>query len=91
MRQETLAADRHKARVDASHLVQYLAETPRTAAYADGPSSRNRLHDEVEGDFLSMSFSLLLLVLVIMPSRFFDQINSCLRHCGAVAIESSRC
>ncbi|CAN0062836.1 unnamed protein product [Ectocarpus fasciculatus] len=50
MRQETLAADRHKARVDASHLVRYLAEATRTAACADGPSSRDGLHDEAEED-----------------------------------------
>ncbi|CAM9130156.1 unnamed protein product, partial [Ectocarpus sp. 12 AP-2014] len=46
MRQEALTEDRHKAQVDASHLVRYLAEATRTAAYADGPSSRDGLEDE---------------------------------------------
>ncbi|CAM9221599.1 unnamed protein product [Ectocarpus sp. 8 AP-2014] len=48
MRQEALTEDRHKARVDASHLVWYLAEATRTAAYADGPSSRDGLDDEAD-------------------------------------------
>ncbi|CAN0493995.1 unnamed protein product, partial [Ectocarpus sp. 12 AP-2014] len=48
MRHEALSEDRHKARVDATHLIRCLAEATRTAAYADGPSSRDGLDGEAD-------------------------------------------